>query len=55
MPEAVLNYLGMLGWSLPSGEEKFTLDEMVANFDIDRISMGAPVFDVEKLKWLNGR
>jgi len=55
MPEAVLNYLGMLGWSLPSGEEKFSLDEMVADFDISRMSMGAPVFDVEKLKWLNGR
>ena len=55
MPEAVVNYLGMLGWSLPSGEEKFPLADMVANFDISRISMGAPVFDVEKLKWLNGR
>lgn len=55
MPEAVVNYLGMLGWSLPSGEEKFPLSDMVANFDISRISMGAPVFDVEKLKWLNGR
>jgi glutamyl-tRNA synthetase len=55
LPEAVLNYLGMLGWSMPSGEEKFSLDEMVAAFDIERISMGAPVFDVEKLTWLNGR
>ncbi|MGA1104134.1 MAG: glutamate--tRNA ligase [Pseudomonadales bacterium] len=55
LPEAVLNYLGMLGWSMPSGEEKFSLEEMVAAFDIERISMGAPVFDVEKLTWLNGR
>ncbi|MBT7370721.1 MAG: glutamate--tRNA ligase, partial [Gammaproteobacteria bacterium] len=55
LPEAVLNYLGMLGWSMPDGEEKFTLDEMIENFDIMRISLGAPVFDVEKLKWLNGR
>ncbi|MEX0942148.1 MAG: glutamate--tRNA ligase [Pseudomonadales bacterium] len=55
LPEALLNYLGMLGWSMPDGEEKFSLEEMIAHFDIDRISLGAPVFDVEKLKWLNGR
>ena len=55
LPETVLNYLGMLGWSMPSGEEKFSLEEMVTAFDIERISMGAPVFDVEKLTWLNGR
>jgi glutamyl-tRNA synthetase len=55
LPEAVLNYLGMLGWSMPDGEEKFTLEEMIAKFDIQRISLGAPVFDVDKLSWLNGR
>ena len=55
LPEALLNYLGMLGWSLPDGEEKFTLREMIDHFDLSRISPGAPVFDVEKLKWLNGR
>ncbi|MBO6657389.1 MAG: glutamate--tRNA ligase [Pseudomonadales bacterium] len=55
LPEALLNYLGMLGWSMPDGEEKFTLQNMIDNFDIERISLGAPVFDVEKLKWLNGR
>jgi glutamyl-tRNA synthetase len=55
LPEAVVNYLGMLGWSMPNGEEKFSLDEMIKQFDVDRISLGAPVFDIEKLKWLNGR
>jgi glutamyl-tRNA synthetase len=55
LPEAVLNYLGMLGWSMPDGEEKFSLASMIENFDIGRISLGAPVFDVDKLKWLNGR
>ncbi|MFT7219453.1 MAG: glutamyl-tRNA synthetase [Candidatus Azotimanducaceae bacterium] len=55
LPEAVLNYLGMLGWSMPDGEEKFSLEEMIKHFDIDRISLGAPVFDVDKLSWLNGR
>ncbi len=55
LPEAVLNYLGMLGWSMPDGEEKFSLAEMIEHFDINRISLGAPVFDVAKLRWLNGR
>ncbi len=55
LPEAVINYLGMLGWSMPDGEEKFSIDEMIRQFDIERISLGAPVFDIEKLKWLNGR
>lgn len=55
LPEALLNYLGMLGWSMPDGEEKFSLEKMIECFDIDRISLGAPVFDLEKLKWLNGR
>lgn len=55
LPEAVCNYLGMLGWSMPNEEEKFTLDEMIEQFEVDRISLGGPVFDVDKLKWLNGR
>lgn len=55
LPEAMLNYLGMLGWSMPDGEEKFSVIDMIRNFDIQRISLGAPVFDVDKLKWLNGR
>lgn len=53
LPEAVLNYLGRMGWSMPDEREKFTLQEMVDNFDITRVSLGGPVFDVEKLSWLN--
>ena len=55
LPEAVTNYLGMMGWSMPSGEEKFTVEEMISNFDISRVSLGGPIFDVEKLSWLNGK
>jgi glutamyl-tRNA synthetase len=55
LSEALVNYLGMMGWSMPDGEEKFTLEQMVAAFDIDRISLGGPVFDLQKLEWLNGR
>ncbi len=55
MPEAVLNYLGRMGWSMPDESEKFSLDEMVSNFNIDNVHLGGPVFDIEKLDWLNGR
>lgn len=54
LPQAVLNYLGRMGWSMPDDREKFTLDEMKAHFDIQRVSLGGPVFDLDKLTWLNG-
>ena len=54
LPEALLNYLGRMGWSMPDEREKFTLVEMLEVFDIQRVSLGGPVFDVEKLSWLNG-
>jgi glutamyl-tRNA synthetase len=54
MAEAVINYLGRMGWSMPDEREKFSLDEMIEHFDIQRVSLGGPVFDVEKLSWLNG-
>src|SRR5690554_6296111 len=55
MPEAVINYLGRMGWSMPDESEKFTLQQMLDEFDIQRVSLGGPIFDVEKLTWLNGR
>ncbi|MFE8071517.1 glutamate--tRNA ligase [Marinobacteraceae bacterium S3BR75-40.1] len=54
LPEAVLNYLGRMGWSMPDEREKFSLTEMLEQFDINRVSLGGPIFDVEKLRWLNG-
>ncbi|MFZ5561078.1 MAG: glutamate--tRNA ligase [Pseudomonadota bacterium] len=53
LPEALLNYLGRMGWSMPDEREKFTLAEMIENFNIERVSLGGPTFDVEKLSWLN--
>lgn len=55
LPEALLNFLGMMGWTMPNGEEKFTQQQMIEHFDVKRISLGGPVFDPEKLDWLNGR
>jgi len=54
LPEALLNYLGRMGWSMPDEREKFSLPEMLADFEIERVSLGGPIFDVEKLSWLNG-
>jgi glutamyl-tRNA synthetase len=55
LPEALINYLGMMGWTMPDGQEKFSIEDMQSAFDIDRVSLGGPVFDVEKLDWLNGK
>jgi glutamyl-tRNA synthetase len=54
LPEALLNFLGMLGYSLPSEAEIFTFAEMSASFDWSRVNTVGPVFDLDKLGWLNG-
>ncbi|MCW2544727.1 MAG: glutamyl-tRNA synthetase [Frankiales bacterium] len=54
LPEALVNFLGLLGYSLPSEQEIFTFDEMSATFDWGRINPAGPVFDLDKLGWLNG-
>lgn len=55
LPEALLNYLGLMSYSRPDQEEKFTLDDFISDFDIDRISLGGSIFDLKKLRWLNAR
>ena len=55
LPEALINYLGRMGWSMPDEREMFGRDEMIEAFDLKRISLGGPVFDLEKLNWLNGQ
>jgi len=54
LPQSLVNYLCLMGWSHPKAKEKFTLEEFIANFSLDRIKTTAPVFDLEKLRWLNG-
>jgi glutamyl-tRNA synthetase len=54
LPETLLNFLALQGWSMPNDEEIFTLDEMIQNFTMDRISLGGPVFDLKKLLRFNG-
>jgi glutamyl-tRNA synthetase len=55
LPESLLNYLGRMGWSMPDESERFTLNDMISSFNLDRVSLGGPIFDVEKLTWLNGQ
>ncbi len=55
LPQALTNYLGMMGWTMPDGSEKFSLQQMQEAFDIERVSLGGPIFDIEKLDWLNGK
>ena len=55
LPDALRNYLALMGWSMPDEREIFSTDEMTAAFDIDRLTAGGPVFDLEKLDWLNGQ
>lgn len=55
LPEALLNYLGRMGWSMPDEREQFSLQEMIEHFDLGRVSLGGPTFDLDKLAWLNGQ
>lgn len=53
-PEALLNYLALMGWSHPEGKEIFPLTEYIKVFDIKDIQKTAPIFDPVKLEWMNG-
>ncbi len=57
MPEAMLNFLGLMGWSFGDDVEKFSLEQMVERFDLvpGSVSLSGPVFDLDKLNWLNGK
>ncbi|MBM4402410.1 MAG: glutamate--tRNA ligase, partial [Candidatus Cloacimonetes bacterium] len=54
LPEAILNYLALLGWSHPEEKEVFALDELIEKFSFDRFSKTGPIFDLQKLEWMNG-
>lgn len=52
--EAIVNYIALLGWSPEDNREIFTLDELIKEFDYKRISKSPAVFDIVKLRWMNG-
>lgn len=54
LPEAVVNYIALLGWSPEDNREIFSLKELIQEFDYHRISKSPAVFDIVKLRWMNG-
>jgi glutamyl-tRNA synthetase len=55
LPEALVNYLALLGWSAPDGREILATDELVADFELERVTHASAVFDPKKLDWMNGQ
>ncbi|MEO0336983.1 MAG: glutamate--tRNA ligase family protein, partial [Pseudomonadota bacterium] len=53
LPEALLNFIALLGWSHPGGEETFSLENLEKNFSSERLNASPAVFDETKLKWVN--
>lgn len=53
LPEGLVNYLALIGWSPDSNEEIFTLDELIEEFSFDRVSKTGGIFDLAKLDWVN--
>lgn len=54
VPEAIINYLALLGWSHPQEKDIFDFSEFVDTFTLERIRPTAPTFDLKKLEWMNG-
>jgi len=55
LPEALVNYVALLGWSLDDKSEFFTTQDLIASFDLRGISRSDAIFDMDKLLWLNGQ
>jgi nondiscriminating glutamyl-tRNA synthetase len=55
LPEALKNFIALLGWSHPEGHEMISMDEMIRTFSVDRLNPSGAVFDVKKLKWMNAQ
>lgn len=55
LPEALINFLALIGWSPEGEEEIMTLEEMTEQFSFKRVSKSGGVFDVKKLNWMNNQ
>lgn len=53
LPEAIMNFIALLGWSPKGEEEIFSKEELIAQFDLSRVSKSPAVFDMDKLNWMN--
>lgn len=54
LKEAIINYIALLGWAPEGEEEIFSLEDLIKIFDMKRISKSGAIFDIEKLRWMNG-
>ena len=54
LKEAIVNFMALLGWSHPEGKEIFSLTEIIKTFDLKDVGTVAPIFDLQKLTWMNG-
>lgn len=54
LPDAIMNYIALLGWAPETEQEIYTLDELIEVFNIHRISKSPAIFDIDKLTWMNG-
>lgn len=55
LPEALVNFLALLGWAPKSNQEIFSLADLAKEFSLDRINKNSPIFNLEKLDWFNGQ
>ncbi|HEX8230024.1 MAG TPA: glutamate--tRNA ligase [Chloroflexia bacterium] len=55
LPEAMVNFLALMGWSMPNGEETFTFEDVQREFTFERVTTSGPVFDLVKLTAINGK
>lgn len=55
LPEAILNYMALMGWSHPEETEIFSMEEFISLFDFKDIKPVGPIFDLKKLEWVNGQ
>lgn len=55
LPEALVNFLSLLGWSPKTNQEIFSLEDLAKEFSLDRINKNSPVFNIEKLNWFNSQ
>ena len=54
LPQSMVNFLALLGWSLDDKTELFTIEELIQHFSVERLSKTGAIFNVEKLNWMNG-
>lgn len=55
LPEALINYIALVGWSPEGGQEIMSMDELVEKFSFERVSKSSGVFDLDKLNWMNNQ